>query len=96
MASPECSYRVVGYISKEIERADRFTGRVGTVVSRLPIVGISREFEPNLAWVPKERGDTRVFEKFEGGEAKVGKTGVEEVPIPLTGDVTVELVDKSI
>lgn len=37
-----------------------------------------------------------MFGKFEGGEARVGKTGVEEVPIPLKGDVTVEFVDKSI
>lgn len=76
------SYCVVGYVEKEVARRDGLGSRQ-VVTAALPVVGVSRELDPQLAWVPAERGDKAVFHEFNGGEARVGETGLEEVPVPL-------------
>lgn len=84
MACPDRlgSYSVVGYVEKKVVRRDG-SGFCQVVVAALPVVGVSEDFRPPVAWVPAERGDKAVFHEFNGGEARVGETGLEEVPVPL-------------
>lgn len=79
-----CPYEVIGYIERRVDK-----GRTVT----LPIVGISSgDGEPLLAWVPEERGTRELFSLFNGWKARLGETGLDEVPVPLGPEVKLDLV----
>lgn len=82
MAIHEWPYKVVGYIETELKNGD---GKV--ITEAIPIVGVSWELQTSLIWLPRERGDSKQFRAFNGGEPKVGKAGLEEVHITLVDGV---------